>query len=253
MSYSAGRFDNKVVLITGAASGIGRATAIRLATEGASLMLADIDEAGLHVTIKAIADIDRVDSIILDVSSGEECRAAVNKTVDRWGRLDVLCNIAGIAMAKHFKDITDKDWHRMRSINLDSVFFLSQAAIPHLIKSKGNIVNMASSAALVGQIYNASYCATKGAVVMLSKSMAVEFADRGVRVNAICPGAVKTPLVDKFTMPEEANIDMFMRLMPLLEMAEANEIAGAVAYLASNEARFITGTTLSIDGGQTAN
>ena len=141
----------------------------------------------------------------------------------------------------------------MMGINLNSVFFLSQAAMPHLIATKGNIVNMASSAALVGQIYNAAYCASKGAVVMLSKSMAVEFADRGVRVNAICPGAVKTALTEKFTMPDNANMDMFMRLMPLVDMAEADEIAGSVAYLASAEARYITGTTLAIDGGQTAN
>ncbi len=247
------RFHNKVALITGAASGIGRATALRLSAEGAVLMLADIDEAGLQKTIALLTNSESAAFIKLDVSSSEQCRAAVTATVERWGKLDVLCNIAGIAVAKHLAEVSEEDWLRMMGINLNSVFFLSQAAMPHLIATKGNIVNMASSAALVGQIYNAAYCASKGAVVMLSKSMAVEFADRGVRVNAICPGAVKTALTEKFTMPDNANMDMFMRLMPLVDMAEADEIAASVAYLASAEARYITGTTLAIDGGQTAN
>ncbi len=191
MSFFPHRFDNKVVLITGAASGIGRASAVRIAQEGGRVMLADIDEAGMEATATLIANPEQVAMTRLDVTSAEQCRQAVTSTISQWGRLDVLCNIAGIAMAKHFQAVTEDDWHRMRSINLDSVFFMSQAAIAHLIESNGNIVNMASSAALVGQIYNAGYCATKGAVVMLSKSMAVEFADRGVRVNAICPGACK--------------------------------------------------------------
>ena len=247
------RFEKKVALITGAASGIGRATALRLAAEGASLMLADIDEAGLEQTLVQLEDSSCAATIKLDVSSADACRAAVVSTIERWGRLDVLCNIAGIAMAKHLKDVSDEDWLRMMGINLNSVFFLSQAAMPHLIETKGNIVNMASSAALVGQIYNAGYCASKGAVVMMSKSMAVEFADRGVRVNAICPGGVLTALTEKFSLPDDANEDMVGRLFPLLEMAEASEIAASVAYLASAEARYITGTTLAIDGGQTAN
>jgi meso-butanediol dehydrogenase / (S,S)-butanediol dehydrogenase / diacetyl reductase len=256
------RFNNKIIFITGAASGIGQAAALRLVDEGATVMLADIDEKGLAKTVDIIKNSraagereisDIVATLRLDVSDPQQCSGAIDKTVERWGRLDVLCNIAGIARANHLKDITPEQWHQMVSINLDSVFFLSQAAMPHLVKSKGNIVNMASSAALVGQIYNAGYCATKGAVVMLSKSMAVEFAAEGVRVNAICPGAVKTPLIEKFKMPENPNMDMFMRLNPLLDPAEASEIAAAVAYLASDEARFITGTALSIDGGQTAN
>lgn len=253
MQAFANRFDSKVALITGAASGIGRATAIRLAAEGAKLMLADIDEPGLAQTVELLVNSECAEVIKLDVTSAEQCRNAVAATVKRWGKLDVLCNVAGIAMAKHLADVTEEDWMRMMSINLNSVFFLSQAAIPHLIETKGNIVNMASSAALVGQIYNSAYCASKGAVVMLSKSMAVEFADKGVRVNAICPGAVRTALVEKFSMPEEPNVDMFTRLMPLLDMAEADEIAAATAYLASYEARYVTGTTLAIDGGQTAN
>lgn len=246
------RFDNKVALVTGASSGIGRASAIRLAKEGASVVLADIDQAGLDHTAQLIAT-DRVTTIHLDVTNIEQCRQAVAATIEKWGKLDVLCNIAGIAQSKHFLEVTEDDWHRIIAINLNSVFFLSQAAMPYLLESKGNIVNMSSTAGLVGQIYNSGYCATKAAVVMLSKSMAVEFADRGVRVNAICPGGVKTALTEKFEVPDNPNMEMFKRLLPLVDMAEADEIAASVAYLASDEARFITGSALTIDGGQTAN
>lgn len=249
------RFNEKVALVTGAASGIGRASALRLAQEGASVMLADINEAGLEeaaAEIKALGV--KAETFVLDVTNIEQCNAVVAKTVAAFGKLDVLCNIAGIAMAKHVKDITEQDWSRMVSINLNSVFFLSQAALPHLLESKGNIVNMASSAALVGQIYNSAYCATKGAVMMLTKSMAVEFAKQGLRVNCICPGAVKTALTDNFSLPDEPDMDLFLRMMPLIEpFAEAKEIAAAVAYLGSDEARFVTGEAFAIDGGQTVN
>jgi meso-butanediol dehydrogenase/(S,S)-butanediol dehydrogenase/diacetyl reductase len=164
----------------------------------------------------------------------------------------VLCNIAGIFISRRLTDIQEEEWNRMVGINLNSVFFLSQAAMPHLIETKGNIVNMASTAGLVGQVYNAMYCATKGAVVMLSKSMAVEYARAGVRVNAICPGGVNTPLAANLTLPEDPDMDLFMRLMPLLDIAEPEEIASAIAYLASDEARYVTGTAFAIDGGQTA-
>jgi meso-butanediol dehydrogenase/(S,S)-butanediol dehydrogenase/diacetyl reductase len=247
------RFDNKVALVTGAASGIGKATAIRLAQEGASVMLADINEEGLEETRQAISDIEGESAIVvLDVSSLKACQNAVATVKSRFGKLDVLCNIAGIFISRRLTDIQEEEWHRMVGINLNSVFFLSQAAMPHLIETKGNIVNMASTAGLVGQVYNAMYCATKGAVVMLSKSMAVEYARSGVRVNAVCPGGVNTPLASNLTLPEDPDMDLFMRLMPLLDIAEPEEIASAIAYLASDEARYVTGTAFAIDGGQTA-
>jgi meso-butanediol dehydrogenase/(S,S)-butanediol dehydrogenase/diacetyl reductase len=139
----------------------------------------------------------------------------------------------------------------MLGINLSSVFFLSQAAMPHLTRTKGCIVNLASTAGLEGQAYNAPYCATKAGVVMLSKSMALEFAAAGVRVNALCPGGVKTALLRATKMPEGADPKLFARLMPFLPLAEADEIATAVAYLASEDARYVTGIAFPIDGGQT--
>ncbi len=246
------RFAAKVALVTGAGSGIGRATAIRLAEEGASVYLADINGESLQETTKLLPEGSDYRCGTLDVSSSEACRQLVADTVAEFNRLDVLCNIAGIAPTQHFADISEDAWNRVIGINLNSVFFLCQAAMPHLVESQGNIINMSSSAGRTGQAYNASYGATKAAVLMLSKSLAIEFAAKGVRVNAICPGAVSTALSKNFKPPEDADMNLFKRLMPLLPMAEAEEIAAAVAYLASEEARFVTGIEFAIDGGQTA-
>ncbi len=247
------RFGGKTALVTGASSGIGRATTLRLAQEGARVFACDIDSAGLADCEDAARSVGGgVDTHVLDVSDADACRAAVLAAKETCGQLDVLCNIAGISMIDHMTEFSDEQWHRMLGVNLSSVFFLSQAAIPHLLETRGNIVNMASSAGLVGQAYNSMYCATKAGVVMLTKSMAIEYGKRGVRVNAVCPGGVNTALTRDFKMPENVDPQLFAKLMPLVAMAEPSEIAGAVAYLASDDARYITGATLAIDGGQTA-
>lgn len=244
------RFENKVALVTGAASGIGRATALRLASEGAQVMLADINSEGLAETAALIPS--ETAQLVFDAAQRDQCQNIVAETVAKFSKLDVLCNIAGFAMSRHFTDVTAEQWSKMVDVNLNSVFHISQAAIPHLLEVKGNIVNMASSAGLVGQAYNSVYCATKGAVVMLSKALAVEYAGRGVRVNAVCPGGVETPLTAKFEAPEDADMSLMARLFPLTEMGQPEEIAGAVAYLASPEARYVTAEAFSIDGGQVA-
>ena len=246
------RFENKIALITGAGSGIGRATAVRLAAEGARLALADINVRGLEETLALLAEPSAHSVCTLDVGNAPACRAAVAQAVQTHRRLDVLCNIAGFAKPLHFGDISVEEWERMLAVNLSGVFHMCQAAMPHLVGSRGCIVNMASTAAIVGQAYNSAYCATKGAVLMLSKALAVEFAGRGVRVNAICPGGVNTPLSASFKLPVDADMNLVGRLWPLMETAEPEEIAAAVAYLASAEARFITGEGLVIDGAQTA-
>ena len=247
------RFRGKVALITGAGSGIGRATALRLAREGAAVALADINAAGLAETARALPDAAPSYSITLDVADREACIAAVAEVLATSGKLDVLCNIAGIAPNCHFAELSAETWHRVIAINLHGVFYLCQAALPHLLASKGTIVNMSSSAGRVGQAYNSAYCAAKAGVLLLSKSLAVEFAAQGLRVNAVCPGAVATPLTQNFSAPDRANMALYERLSPLLPyMAEPEEIAAAVAYLASDEARFVTGAEFAIDGGQTA-
>ncbi|RLQ23407.1 glucose 1-dehydrogenase [Seongchinamella sediminis] len=246
------RFDNKVALVTGAASGIGRATAIRLAAEGAAVFLADINPDGLAGTVAALPEGSRSSSFELNVTDSAACNNAVAACVEAFGKLDVLCNIAGIAICENLTSITDEQWHRAVGINLDGVFFMCRAAMPHLVESGGNIVNMSSSAGLVGQAYNSAYCATKAGVLMFSKSLAIEYARQGVRVNAVCPGLVKTPLSANFQFPEKVDPELMARLMPLAEGAEPEEVAASVAYLASAEARFINGIGLPIDGAQTA-
>ena len=245
-----GRFSGKTVLITGAASGIGRASAQAFAAEGASLYLCDINGEGLQ----AVADTlpGQVKTRVLDVTSSADCRAAVEEAATEFGQLDVLCNIAGIAKTHHFHDTTDEQWDQILAVNLSSVMYLSRAAIPHLLKQKGNIVNMASIAGLMGQAYTSGYCASKAAVVMLSKSIALEYAKQGLRCNAICPGGVQTELVQKFSAPEDVNFELMARYMPLTEMAEAEDVANAVLFLASQDARHINGVALPLDSGVSA-
>ncbi len=246
------RFTGKVAFITGAASGIGKAIALRLGQEGAQLFLADIDAPGLAQTVEELPENTTAHTLHLDVTDSQACAQAVQDCISKLGQLDVLCNIAGIALCKHFTDISDEEWQRMMGININSVFFLCRAAIPHLIESKGNIINMASSAGLKGQAYNSAYCASKAAVVMFSKSLAIEYSKKGVRVNAICPGMVKTPLTSNFNIPEDVDEQLLMKLFPLVEGADPEEIAASIAYLASEEARFVTGIAFPIDGAQTA-
>ena len=246
------RFEGKVALVTGAGSGIGRASALRLGDEGGHIIACDINAGSLaDFEAEAKERGARADTHVVDVADPEACRGAVAHAVAVGGRLDVLCNIAGISKLDHLGNYSDEQWHSMVAVNLSSVFFLSQAAMPHLLESRGNIVNMASSAGREGQAYNSIYCATKAAVVNLSKALAKEFGSRGVRVNAVCPGGVKTDLLRNTSMPEGADPKLLGMLLPLLPLAEAEEIATAVAYLASDEARYVTGSEFAIDGGQT--
>lgn len=246
------RFENKVAFVTGAASGIGFATMARLGREGASIYAVDINTPLLEQETKRLQDegLD-IRAATLDVTDEGACRDAVAACVAHFGKLDILCNIAGMVMTKHFMEISSTEWRRIMDVNTNSVFILCQAAMPHLLESGGNIVNISSTAGLLGLPYNSGYCASKGAVLQLSRALAVEFAGRGVRVNAICPGAVDTPLVKNLAVPEGADMALYSRMFPLMPyFAQADEIAGSVAYLASEEARFVTGSSLVIDGGQ---
>lgn len=250
------RFEGKVALVTGAASGIGLATMQRLAREGAKVFACDMTADKLKEEVgKLEAEGLQARAHTLNVTDPEACRGAVAAAVAAFGRLDVLCNIAGIGQFKLFTDISLEEWNKILAVNVTGLFVMCQAAIPHLLESQGNIVNMSSSAGLVGIPYNAAYCASKGAVLVFSKSLASEFAGRGVRVNAVCPGGVNTPLAASFNgnIPTEIDPNLMTRVFPLTPfMAEPEEIAGMVAYLASDEARFVTGGAFSIDGGQTS-
>ena len=253
------RFTGKRALVTGGASGIGRATAERLGAEGAALVLADYDIDGARAVAAAIAAEHGVQATALqfDAASGDSCRALVDAAVAELGGLDVLCNIAGIMDWGGFCEFPEQRWERMLKIDLSSVFYVSQRAMPALIASRGNIVSISSAAGLTGLPYVAAYAAAKAGVIALTKSMAVEFAPQGVRANAICPGGVKTPMHDKSTDPVGVDQTMVQKLAErhwpkLGELCEATDIAAAIAYLASDEARFVTGITHIVDGGQLA-
>ncbi len=253
MPHSANRFSGKVALLTGAASGIGRATAIRLAQEGAKLSLADIDSEGLEQTRQLLeAYGTEVQCIHFDACDEDACCKLPGQAVEQFGQLDVVGNIAGIVSFWHLHEITTETWNRSMQINLTAPMLISREAMPHLLKTQGNIVNISSTAGICGQAYNTIYAATKHGVIGMTKSLAVEFSKRNVRVNALCPGAVKTALNDKLRWAENMEPDLVQRLMPLLEgSAEAQEIASLFAQLASDESRFVTGAAWVIDGGQT--
>jgi meso-butanediol dehydrogenase/(S,S)-butanediol dehydrogenase/diacetyl reductase len=254
MSTGPARFTDKVALITGAASGIGQASAIQLAREGATVMLADIDATGLSDTQAQIAQLGGNSACFtFDATQEQSCIEAVNSTVEQFGQIDVVGNIAGIVSFWHLHETTTELWNRSLAINLTAPMIISREAMPHLIKTKGNIVNMASTAGLSGQAYNAIYVASKHGVVGLTKSLAVEFAKQGVRVNCICPGGVKTAINEKMRWAENMDDALMARLMPLLDhMAEPEEIASLVAQLASDDSKFVTGAAWRIDGGQLA-
>ena len=244
------QLNGKKTLITGAASGIGRATAIRFAAEGAQVTIADINEAGLAETAALMTTPARI--VTFDASSPDSCRALVAAAaVDG---LDVLCNISGILDWGSTQSFPVEKFERLLAINTTSVFVLCQAVLPHLIRSGGAIVNTASTAGLQGIAYNVAYSASKHAVVGITRSLAVEVASKGVRVNAICPGAVATPMTS--TMPNDPDIDwtLVMRNAPKLPdgTCQPEEIAELFVFLASDRARKVTGSLYTMDGGQTA-
>lgn len=244
------RFEGKNILVTGAASGIGRATAIRLAAEGANVTIGDINQAGLQETAAMMQGSPRIQPF--DASDFDSCRALVSAAAVNG--LDVLCNISGMLKWGPSTEFSAEDFERILRINTTSVFVLCQAALPHLIKSKGNIVNTASTAALQGIPYTIAYSASKHGVAAITKGLAIEFAAKGVRVNAICPGHVNTPMGNAAPPPGDVNWDLVMRNAPKLEngTCEPEDIAGLFAYLASDDARKITGALFTIDGGQLA-
>lgn len=247
------RFNEKVALITGAASGIGRASAQRIASEGGTIFGIDINSEGLAETESVIKDAGgKIQVANCDVTSRANCFEAVEAAVGAFGRLDVLANVAGIVKFSSVTNISEQDWRLVHAVNLDGPFFMCQAAIPHLIETSGNIVNIASNAGLMGQAYTSAYCSSKGALVNLTKSIAIEYINTGMRCNAIAPGGVTTTLTQTIQFPDDMDYELMKRYVGLRGMSEAHEIASALAYIASDEAKSVHGTIFSIDGGITA-
>jgi NAD(P)-dependent dehydrogenase (short-subunit alcohol dehydrogenase family) len=246
------RLDGKIAVVTGAASGIGLAVAKRFAAEGAQIVIGDRNADGLRDAVQAIGS--SASALALDVADEDSCQAIIDHAVGQHGGLDILCNIAGVLDFGRFAEVDRTRWDRVISVNLTGVYQMCRAAMPHLIERRGNIVNMASAAGLVGVPYNSAYTASKHGVVGLTKALALEFSKEGVRVNAVCPGGVDTPMLHQ-SPPDNIDWQMVMRSASWLDsgaMATPDDIADAVTFLASQEARRITGAAFTVDGGQTA-
>lgn len=247
------RYESKVALVTGAASGIGRAAAMRLAAEGASVWCADVNEEGVTATAESIIGHGgTARSSVADVTDPEACTALVQSVVADLGGLDLLCNIAGIGGSAHTLDETPERFARVMAVNAAGPFNLTLAALPHLLERKGNIVNLASTAGVIGQAYCAAYCASKHALVGMTRALALEFGRKGVRVNAVCPGGVQTNILDSFVPPEGASMSLISRSFLTAELQSPESVAALVAYVGSDEAYYVNGAVLSIDGGTTA-
>ena len=250
------RFTNRIVFVTGAASGMGRATAQRFAAEGARVFVVDVNEAGLSETVDLVRKAGAAaEGMACDVASGGAVRAAIGRCVERLGALDTLVNAAGIGGFKRFEELEDGDFERTMGVNVGGAFHSMRAALPHLCGRPGaSIVNVASTSALRGTAYAAVYSASKAALVNLTRSVALEFASRGVRANCVAPGAVRTPFGRHFLRREdfEQNLIDYSRPPVVGAVAEPDEIAATIAFLASDEARVINGAVLLADMGALA-
>ncbi len=245
------RFDGRVVVVTGSASGIGQATAMRFGEDGATVVCVDLNADGAAATADKIGN--GATSIALDVSDPVAAEQVVSDVVAAHDKLDVLANVAGILQFGHATDLGFDEWSRVIAVNLTGMFNMIRPALPHLIESGGNVVNVASTSGLHGQPYGAAYSASKGGVVMMTKALAVEFAKKGVRFNSVCPGGVDTPLVANMTMPDHVEGFLIAR-MELVRghFAPPSDIASVLCFLASGDARNVTGAAVPVDYGMTA-
>lgn len=245
--------DGKVAVVTGAASGLGRETARKLAEVGASLYLVDVNEDGLAETVALLAPSGRdVAAQTADLSDASICRGVIDAAMKRFGRLDALCNIAGLIYLANTPDMPLDQYQRTIDVNLNAPFLLSQAAIPHLLESNGAIVNVASSASYIGEAYAAAYCASKWGIVGMTKAMAMEFQKKPIRINAVAPGGMVTNIAANFVPPAECDFELLKRFSGMRGTVEVEDVADMIVLLASDAGRGFHGACLSIDAGITA-
>lgn len=241
----------KAALVTGAASGLGRATAVKLAKAGADLCIVDVNAEALAETAAMLGGV-QVLTHVANLAEPAACKGAVAAAVAKFGRLDALCNIAGIIKFANSHEMAESDYLLTIAINLNAPFFLSQAAIPHLLETNGAIVNCASSAAFLGEAYAAAYCATKAGIANMTKAMAMEYSRKPIRINAVAPGGMMTNIGVNMTMPEGVEYDLIQRYSGLRGLVEVDDVADLFALLASPAGKSYHGACISIDAGITA-
>jgi NAD(P)-dependent dehydrogenase (short-subunit alcohol dehydrogenase family) len=253
-----GRLADRVCLVTGGGSGIGRATCIRFAEEGARVAIADVDAAQAEETARlVVAGTGRTDCslvVSMDVTDADSCEAAVARVIERWGAIDVLFNNAGIAGVGTVEETSLDLWERVMAVNVRGVFLVARAVLPTMVADgRGSIINMSSTIAEIGLARRASYAASKGAVLALTRQMQADYAQHGIRVNALLPGTIHTPFVDRYLA--ESYDDPVAGLAALRQrqltgdLGKPEDVAAAALFLASDESRFVLGSGLFVDGG----
>lgn len=243
----------KAALITGAAAGLGKATALRLSRAGANICLVDINAEALEAAANEVRALG-VQAITqaVDLAVVDNCRNAVAATVKAFGRLDALCNVAAIFIPAHTEQISSADWDKTLAVNLSAPFHLIQAAIPHLLETHGAVVNVTSCAAHIGQAYTAAYSTTKAGLTHLTKALAMEYMHKPIRFNAVAPGGMMTALAMGIRNLPNPDVSLLQRYSPLRGLVEVDDVAEMVAFLATDAARGYHGAVINIDNGITA-
>lgn len=247
------KFTGKVAFVTGGGNGIGRATALAFAREGASVVVADVSEENNRETARLIEEIGgQALAVTCNVTRAEDVRNALDKTIEKFGRLDIAFNNAGVEQKKAATaELEEEEWNRIVDTNLRGVFLCMKYEIPLILKQGGGaIVNTSSGAGIIGVAYGAAYVASKHGLIGLTKSTALEYAKSNIRVNAVCPGYIETEMMDRFTGGTSEGREKVIAEEPIGRMGKPEEVAAAVIWLSSDAASFVTGHSLVVDGGQ---